>query len=159
MMSNRTFTSDFYEYFYDEECARELWPLGVREGVSGVDYINHAFSIFFSPLKMESLVLDFLADCFLIMLLQLGGIVLPSQGDTWSIVLWVVVCALLLLQIFAVVLAVGLIIIAFLSLRVKLSPCAVMWLYDIQFIDITTIPVLCLHPIIVSRLFILAICK
>ena len=108
---------------------------------------------------MESLVLDFLADCFLIMLLQLGGIVLPSQGDTWSIVLWVVVCALLLLQIFAVVLAVGLIIIAFLSLRVKLSPCAVMWLYDIQFIDITTIPVLCLHPIIVSRLFILAICK
>jgi len=69
------------------------------------------------------------------------------------------VCALLLLQIFAVVLAVGLIIIAFLSLRVKLSPCAVMWLYDIQFIDITTIPVLCLHPIIVSRLFILAICK
>jgi len=160
---NHTFSEDLYSYFYDEACASEHRPFGgggKNSGLNGVEFVNDAFLIFGAPLRIESTILDFMAIIILVMLLQLGGIILPTPDNWIAISLWTIISAIVLLQMVMTALAIALIGIAFGSLRSKMEPCAQGWRADgeggMSFIDVAALPVIFLQPAVLSRLFILA---
>ena len=101
------FDHKVYHFFYDEQCAREITPLPGDHETCGVSLVNNVLRFFLGELRIEAQCFGFLSIVFLVMVLQLGGIPIPTPGEKLAIGLWAVWMVILFLQAMSLPLAIG----------------------------------------------------
>ena len=101
------FDHKVYHFFYDEQCARGITPLPGDHETCGVSLVNNVLRFFVGELRIEAQCFGFLSIIFLVMVLQLGGIPIPTPGEKLAIGLWAVWMVIIFMQAMSLPLAIG----------------------------------------------------
>ena len=151
--SSNKFDSSLYAKLFDETCAQQLQ---INGEICGVDTANKLLGALIAPLKIEAMYISFLSLVYVLMMLQLGGIVVPA-GSHLATFFWFLNAALLCVQMFVPLLYVMLIVGAFTRARMDLHECVRPMDDNLGLIEVVAFTTFVFQPVVLSQIILITV--